>query len=401
MLRKMGVGVASVALATGLAACGGGQGSAAGGAGKGAPIDIGSLLSLTGANSTACIPMLHGEQLAVSQINKAGGVTVKGEKHKLTLVSFNAAGKPATGISQVNRMTSQKGIHLMVGIFASAIGSALVPTLAAHKSNLAVIVNGSVTPKLTGPTTPNVFRMGPLVSQYNDESLAWQESAGWKTVDLITETTQPALVAYTPTLLKLYKKAGIDVVNAITVPTQPDYSSIVTRLKNQPVDGVFLRTYSTAAAIIVKDARQQGWNVPMQGLDPIVPTQISKLVPATAMNDVWQVVAPTPTSLTAEKDPKALKFASAYQKQFGTKPVGLSLQAYESVKAMAAAIGQAKSASPEPVMAALRKLKPYGMVLPVSTSGGHVFPASRTASLKFLSYQYKNGKPEVPESIKQ
>src|SRR5690606_31346141 len=66
-------------------------------------------------------PYRKGWQLAIDEINAAGGVNGK----KLVVISKDDAGKPAEAVTAANELVSREGVALIAGTFFSHIGLAV------------------------------------------------------------------------------------------------------------------------------------------------------------------------------------------------------------------------------------------------------------------------------------
>jgi branched-chain amino acid transport system substrate-binding protein len=378
-------------------ACGGGNSTTT----TGAPLKIGVVMSVTGSAASNGIPIANGSLLAADQINKAGGVTVGNEKRKIEITVYDDAGTAETGLAAITRMVEQDNTHLMAGIVASTVGEGLLPYVKRQgDANLLVVVDGATSAKLTNETT-NVFRMQAGIPSYLLSNAAYQVKQGWKKVALVTDILNPAQVAGTPGLLDYYNNKGVNVVvNIETKRGQGDFTSVIAKIKPFNPDVVFVRTFTDDELLFVKQAREQGWNVPITATVTTSPTAIGKSVPAAAMTNVFEIVPPTVASLINDGNARAKALSDAYQAKFNVPPDNLTLQGYEAIQVLAAGVSAAGSDKPIKVNAALKTLKPYpGLLFPIDTSGGTVFDKTRNVSVKFVVYQWTNGKIEQKGSI--
>jgi len=80
---------------------------------------VGVIYSITGAGSTVAKVQLDGVNLAIKQVNDAGGLTVKGKKVKVEAVIRDDETKPDVGVRRLREMT-EEGIKIIVaGTFAN------------------------------------------------------------------------------------------------------------------------------------------------------------------------------------------------------------------------------------------------------------------------------------------
>jgi branched-chain amino acid transport system substrate-binding protein len=86
-------------LTVALAACGGG-----GSGSSGTTVTLGAEASLTGPGAAVGGPQLNGIQMAVDDINAAGGVKVGGQSVKLSLQSLDDQSKATLAVQNVQKM---------------------------------------------------------------------------------------------------------------------------------------------------------------------------------------------------------------------------------------------------------------------------------------------------------
>lgn len=110
------------AVAVLVAGCGSSSSSSSSSSSKG-PIRIGALTSLTGVFAPWGLELRDGMQMAVNQINSAGGINGR----KLQLVVADDTSAPATGITGFDRLTEQDHVVAVGGIIDSDVGVATAP----------------------------------------------------------------------------------------------------------------------------------------------------------------------------------------------------------------------------------------------------------------------------------
>lgn len=121
---------AALVLATGLAACGddGDDGATSGPAGSSerGTIRIGLITSLSGDLTELGTPWRDSAQLAVDQVNEAGGVTVDGEEHDLELVVKDDRSDPQAAVAGAVELVEDQGARFLVAPLLSNIAPPVV-----------------------------------------------------------------------------------------------------------------------------------------------------------------------------------------------------------------------------------------------------------------------------------
>ncbi len=179
MRRRSTVRLFSVLLvALLLAACGGdGKGTEAGSA---KPIRIGVLTSLTGNFTPWGVQVRDGMQLAVNEVNQAGGVNGR----KLELVEADDQSMGEEGSRAIERLIEREGVVAVGGIISSDVGLATARIAEQNKVPLFLVKAGSG--KILTPASRYTFRTClPAAPMVVGPILQYVQSKGLKRVGAI------------------------------------------------------------------------------------------------------------------------------------------------------------------------------------------------------------------------
>ncbi len=122
-------------------------------------IRIGALYALSGAAAAYGASARRGLELAVGEINAAGGLL--GRPVELIIEDERS---PEWAVEVVRRMVREAGVRLLIGIDSSAVAEAIVPLLPELRCLL--MVTHAATPRITGELfNPYVFRCSINVAQ--------------------------------------------------------------------------------------------------------------------------------------------------------------------------------------------------------------------------------------------
>jgi len=116
------VGLAGI---TTLAGCSGGgstddeNGSGSGGSED--PLKVGALYALSGSEEVIGRPMMNSTELAIQQINDAGGI----DDREIELVKADTASSPETGIEKSRQLINSDGCSIVFGAYTSAMRNAI------------------------------------------------------------------------------------------------------------------------------------------------------------------------------------------------------------------------------------------------------------------------------------
>ncbi len=322
---RWGGALAITAAAILLAGCGsGGNGDA--NASGGGEVTLGMLQPLTGPAAAVGLTGRHGAELAVQEINDAGGVN--GTKLKLQVL--DAAGDVTTGANAFTKLLSDKPVAIL-GPNYSAVALALVPRLQREQVPL---LTGALTPDLTKSGSPWVFRVRSSDS-----------TAAQNLVDYALDTIKPQSIAVISEESD-YGQGGIAAVKAelqargvtpvatLTFGANAnDLSSQVIKLKQSGAAAVVYWGSQSPAALFAKQAKQFGYTGVILGSNAYTDQSVLHLAGDSAEN-IYSVVNFIPTG----DDPAVRSFVTAYQQKYGSDPDSYAASYFDAVNVVAAAI---------------------------------------------------------------
>jgi branched-chain amino acid transport system substrate-binding protein len=161
-----------------LAACGGGEAGTDRGSGE--PLRIGMLTSLTGNFTPWGVQVRNGMQLAVNEVNQAGGV----DGRRLELVVADDQSKAEEGARAIERLIERDGVVAVGGIISSDVGLATARIAEQSKVPLFLVKAGAGA--ILNPTSRYTFRTClPAAPMVAGPVLQYVQSKGLKRVGAI------------------------------------------------------------------------------------------------------------------------------------------------------------------------------------------------------------------------
>ncbi|MFZ3120371.1 MAG: ABC transporter substrate-binding protein [Variovorax sp.] len=323
------------------------------------PIRIGFISSLTGAQAPLGQPMLMGAQIAVDQINQAGGVGGR----KLELVVRDDKAKPADA-TVASRELSSDGVNLQMGVVSSAVALALTAMLDQQKAVL--ITCAAHSDRLTKEAfVRNYFRVtdNPYMRERfiaNVMAERYPEVTSWSGVIPDHEygrTTwncfEEGILEYYPSVAKKQPKITQAVKSQYGAT---DYRNVVASMMALPAEGYFMSPYGGDAVTLFKQAQPFGFFkkakvVVDSSNEFIVARAMRQELPEMWVGSHWYAGAfenvPTSRTLLAE-------YTRRTKDRF---PDGFVSEGHAAVMAYAKAIQEAGSSATDPVIAALEKVR--------------------------------------------
>ncbi len=310
-----------------------------------ADINIAVVGPLTGGYASFGEQMKAGAELAVQDINAAGGVLGK----KLNLTAADDACDPKQAVSVANKLAGEN-VVFVAGHFCS--GSSIPASQVYAEEAIIQISPASTNPKLTDERAgPNVYRVcgrddqqGGVAGAYLAKNFADKNIA-------IVHDKQAYSKGLADETRKAMNAAGKKEVMYETVtPGEKDYTALVSKLKAAQVDVLYYGGYHPEAGLIVRQMRDQGMKTVLISGDALV------------TEDYWKITGPAGegTLMTFSPDPRKNPAAADLVKRFrdkGIEPEGYVLYSYAAIQAWQAAVQKAGDLDPKKVQDALNSLE--------------------------------------------
>lgn len=347
-------------------------------------VKIGLVHPVSGALAYSGAQSRLGCQLAIDEINAAGGLKALGGT-KLEAALADSQSRPEVGVAEVERL-QQDGVSAYVGCFSSAI--ALPATQAAAKYNTPFMIDVGVSDAIVSRGLKNVFRLAPGNGKCVEDAFAGlsdvNKKAGGvaKTAVIVHEDSE--FGTSTAKLLSgKLASIGLEVKEVLkhATPTR-DFSNLVLRIKALKPDLVIVSNYQNEYVLLARSMHQQ--KVDVAGIFSVLGGGFNyRLVKE--QPDVAQYMMDF-NHWYNPRNPKAQEMRKAVEAK-GNLFTFEVYCGYNSVKCYVDAVERAKSADKAAVIAALES----------STWSDHFMPYGPT---KFVNGQNQGGRAVLLQATK-
>ncbi|HLG84900.1 MAG TPA: branched-chain amino acid ABC transporter substrate-binding protein [Bradyrhizobium sp.] len=292
---------------------------------------------MTGSEAPVGRQLKNGAEMAVADINAAGGVLGK----KLALDEEDDACDPKQARSVAEKIGSM-GIPFVAGHYCS---SSSIPASEAYaENNVLQITPGSTNPTFTERGLWNVARVcgrddqqGTVAGEYIAKNFKG------KNIAILNDKTTYGKGLADETK-KALNKAGItEKLYESYTKGDKDFNALVSRLKSENIDLVYVGGYYQEAGLILRQMRDQGLKTILMGGD------------AMAVQEFASITGPAGagTLFTFGPDPRKKPTAAAIVAKFKAKnidPEGYTLYTYAAVQIWTQAAAKAGTTDAKKVM---------------------------------------------------
>ncbi len=216
-------------------------------------VKIGNVEPLSGPSASVGIQGKQAREMAVEEINAAGGIKSLGGA-KLELVYADSKSDPTVGVTETERLINTEKVHIMTGCWNSAV--TYPATQVAERYGVPFVVPVAVRDTITERGFKYVFRIAAKDSWWVRDQFRFlkdmQEEfkTGFKTIAFIFENGDWG-TGFAEKWRTLAKEAGLQIVLDEPYPsTASDLTPVVTKMKTANPDIVLLVSNAADAILL-------------------------------------------------------------------------------------------------------------------------------------------------------
>jgi branched-chain amino acid transport system substrate-binding protein len=301
-------------------------------------IKIANIVELSGAGTTSGTMFKNGVEMAIKEINTAGGILGR----KIAFTTEDTQSQPG-----VAKGLTQKAIDNEVfAIFGPVFSGSIMVSMAESRRGETPNFTGGEAGSITAQGNPYVFRTS------FGQSIAFPKLARY-----INAKSKKLAIIY---VNNDFGKGGLTTIKQLLVnsPTQVvaeistesghiDFSAAVIQAKQSGADALFAYTNEEESARLLRELRKQGWNKPVIGETTLTSAKVVELAGEAANGAVAHV------GLTVEA-PQLQDFGKRYQAIYNSGSDHNGVKGYTGVYVLKAAIEKAGKLDRKAVAAAIR-----------------------------------------------
>ncbi|MCC6201984.1 MAG: ABC transporter substrate-binding protein [Gammaproteobacteria bacterium] len=323
----------------------------------GAPVVVGLTNPVTGAAASFALPERQGVEMAVEEVNQAGGVL--GRPIRLAVADNRC--NPTEGVQTVNRLINEEKAVVIIGAFCSSVSLAVMPVV--KRSEIPFVIDVSTAPSITGLSGRKGNNAWAFRISVSDDGMAkalvehLAARTSWRRIAIIAEDTDYGRGG-TRAFSEHAKRLGVTIAATETfTQATPDFTSLITKLVSAKPDAIAVYMLGADMANFMKQYEAWGGKIPITGrFDPALlsPEQIKR-------GFVDGSIGVLPYSPEVDT-PANRRFAGDYRKRFNAEPMFQSAYGYEAVYMIADAIKRAGKVDAAAIRDALEKSRYQSML---------------------------------------
>jgi ABC-type branched-chain amino acid transport systems, periplasmic component len=339
-------------------------------------IKIGGIYPLSGNVAVYGTEAKNGVEMAVAEINAAGGINGK----QVELIAEDDEGNPEKTVNAYKKLTTKDDVKFIIGSLTSGCTQAI--TSLAQSQKVLIVAPAATMASITDAGN-YIFRtcfidpfQGTVGAKFASTGLNAKKAA------VLYDAGNDYSVGLFDNFKAGFEAAGGKVVAAESYNTgDKDFNAQLTKIKTANPDVVYLPDYYATVALIAKQLRAQGIKSPIVGADGwggIVDNAGDEV-----LNGYY-----SDHYAADSTDQKVVDFVGKYKAKYNATPTSFAALGYDAMYIIKDAITAAKSTDSEAVRAAVEKTNG------AYVTGNLTFDAKRnpTKSAVILEIVKKDGK---------
>ncbi len=241
-------------------------------------IKIGFNIPLTGDIPKVGEASKYAAELRLAEINGAGGLKVGDKAYKLQFIYEDNESKAESATTTALKLITQDQVLAIIGPQAS---KQAIPAGEVCNSNKTPMISAWSTNPKTTENRPYVFRacfldpfQGPVAANFASQEFGAKKAA--VLYDIASDYPKGLAEFFKESFEKINGPGSVVAFETFTTKDK-DFSAQLTKIVNSGADVLFTPQYYDEVPLIVKQAKELGWNKPILGSDSWGSAELMKL----------------------------------------------------------------------------------------------------------------------------
>ncbi len=352
-------------------------------------IRIGAIFPMTGGSATFGQSSKEGMQIAVDEFNKKGGIAIGGKKLLIKAIYDDTAGQPEQAANVCRKQIDQNGVVAIVGAVMSKNSLAIAPIC--QSKGVVMVSPASTNPEVTLKGN-YIFRVcfidpfqGTVMAQYAYNNLKLTKAA------ILYDNGNDYNKGLAHFFEEEFKRLGGQIVASEAFTDEEktvDFKAQLTKIKADKPEFLYLPNYYGASALILKQAKELGLDIPAGGGDGWDSPELVDIGGKAVEGGVF-------SNHFSKEDPRAevQSFLNKYRQRYGKDPDALASLAYDAAFILLSAIEKAGSLEGAAIRDALKTMQFNGVTGKIS------FDRDRNPIKSAVILQIKDGQQQYLTTV--
>ena len=352
-------------------------------------IKIGGIGPLSGGGTAWGLAAQRGMEIAIEEINAAGGFKAEGKTHKLQLIMYDDQYTGQGGKAAAERLVNQDNVKFIIGPVGSPPALGVISVT--NPAKVIALTDGYAPQILKNDTKhPYNFRIYPTNIEFGPPLIKWlkEHEPSIKKVGILAPNDAVGQ-SVAGALAEDYRKQGFEVVLDLFERGIKEFTPLILRMMAQKVDAFEFDGNSPGdAGLMLKQIRQAGFKGKVIQIGGPGSDEIIEIAGAAAEGFLSYGVFDWDT-------PAGKKLRPIYEQKYGKGIINQFMPAfYHTVFLVVDAIKRADSTDTDKVRDALDAMNGFdaGVYGPVKWAGKDTYGVNRQLMFTYYLAEVKDGK---------
>ena len=352
-------------------------------------LKIGGIGPLSGGGTAWGLAAQRGIEIAIEEINAAGGVKVEGKTYKLQLVMYDDQYTGAGGKAAAERLVNQDKVKFVIGPVGSPPALGVISVT--NPAKVIALTNGYAPQILKNDTKdPYNFRIYPTNIEFGPPLIKWLKENAPEVKKVAMLAPNDAVgQSVAGALADDYRKQGFEVTLELFERGIKEFTPLILRMMAQKVDAFEFDGNSPGdAGLMLKQIRQAGFKGKVIQIGGPGSDEIIEIAGPAAEGFLSYGVFDWDT-------PAGKKLRPIYEQKYGKGIINQFMPAfYHTVFLLLDAIKRADSTDTDKVRDALDAMNGFdaGIYGPVKWAGKDTYGVNRQLMFTYYLSEVKDGK---------
>ena len=292
-------------------------------------IKVGLYTPLTGTSALVGTQEQMGVDLAVKQLNEAGGVNGK----QIEVIAYDDQFNAETAVKVVTRLTQTDHVNAIIGSMSSAN---ILATADIVEDAQVLEIGCGTSPTWTNAGYDYVFRGTQNAASFNTGIVELLTTMGVQRLGTMISSTEYATTGWAEVKQQLEDTDIEVVVETDYMAGDTDFTGQITRILNADVDGVLLYGATEDYGIECKQLRQLGYDGYIYGSETFAATDVREVAGDAANGVLFACGYVIPDSIEDAATEEEKAFLEAFVEEYGEMPVSdTAYRGYDSMMLLA------------------------------------------------------------------
>jgi ABC-type branched-subunit amino acid transport system substrate-binding protein len=291
----------------------------------------------------------YGAQLAVNQINEAGGVLGR----PVEIFYADNACKPEIGVPATRRLIEEQHVPVVIGALCTPVTHAIMPMMAEAKVPLVIATSAGQDFVDASGVGGNDYAFKTIPSEVDIAGGLFRYLAS-QNVKSVAIVADPGGFPHTNAVAwaKAARDAGMTVTDDVTLVKDTDFTALLGKLKAGAPDRIVAMTFASTGPFF-RAYEASGWKVPVTGRVDLAAAAAAVSPAFRDAGGLADMTSVTVFSPLIDK-PGVQDFVASYRAHYGLAPTQRSFFVYEATLLVVDAIRRAGSDQPAAIEQALK-----------------------------------------------